>query len=303
MLDLPFLDAYWQAILTTATIMAIAGVGLQVTIASGQFSVVHGALMGIAAYAAGAVAVDHREWPMIVSLLVGMLIAGALGAVLSLFLLRLGGLFLGIATLAIGQGLSIVAASTFPGKAQGFVGAPLNTSLPVAVLCLAVVLVVLGRLRSSRVGLMQLAGGADDAAASSLGISIVRNKIWGFAAGGAIAGLAGALNVQYLGLVTPVDLAFAQELNLLIYVILGGLATPWGPVFGAYAVISALEGLRVAQLDRYWILGLILTAVVVARPEGVLRRWPIGRGSLLLALARDGRRRLTAFGARRPSRR
>ena len=295
MLDLPFLDTYWQAILTTATIMAIAGVGLQVTIASGQFSVIHGALMGIAAYAAGAVAVDHREWPMVVSLLVGMLIAGALGAVLSLLLLRLGGLFLGIATLAIGQGLSIVAASTFPGKAQGFVGAPLNTSLPVALLCLAAVLVVLGRLRSSRVGLMQLAGGADDAAASSLGISIVRNKIWGFTVGGAIAGLAGALNVQYLGLVTPVDLAFAQELNLLIYVILGGMATPWGPVFGAYSVISALEGLRVAQLDRYWILGLILTAVVIARPEGVLGRWPIGRGSLLLAVARAWRRRLAAL--------
>ncbi len=298
MLDIPFLDAYWQAILTTATIMAIAGVGLQVTIASGQFSVIHGALMGMAGYAAGVVAVERSEWPMVVSLAVGVLLASVCGALLSLLLLRLGGLFLGIATLAIGQGVSIVAASTFPGKAQGFVGAPLNTSLPIALLCLAGVLLVLGRLRSSRVGLMQLAGGADEAAASSLGISIVRNKIWGFAVGGGIAGLAGGLNVQYLGLVTPLDLAFAQELNLLIYVILGGMATPWGPVFGAYAVISALEGLRVAQLDRYWILGLILTAVVIARPNGILTRWPIGRGSVLLAVARDWRRHLFAFGSR-----
>jgi len=214
---------------------------------------------------------------------------------------RFGGLFLAIATLAIGQGLSIVAASTFPGKAQGFVGAPLNTTLPVALLCLGGVLVVLGRLRSSRVGLMQLAGGADEVAASSLGISIVRNKIWGFAVGGGIAGLAGALNVQYLGLVTPADLAFAPELNLLIYVILGGLATPWGPVVGSYTVISALEGLRVAQLDRYWILGLLLTVVVIARPEGVLTRWPIGRGSLFLSLARSWRQRFIALAARGPS--
>ena len=301
MLDLPFIDSYWQAILTTATIMAIAGVGLQVTIASGQFSVIHGALMGMASYAAGVVAVDHREWPMVVSLLVGVLVAGSFGALLSVLLLRLGGLFLGIATLAIGQGLSIVAASTFPRKAQGFVGAPLNTTLPVALLCLGGVLVVLGRLRSSRVGLMQLAGGADEVAASSLGISIVRNKIWGFAVGGGIAGLAGALNVQYLGLVTPADLAFAPELNLLIYVILGGLATPWGPVVGSYTVISALEGLRVAQLDRYWILGLLLTVVVIARPEGVLTRWPIGRGSLFLSLARSWRQRFIALAARGPS--
>jgi branched-chain amino acid transport system permease protein len=285
-MTVPFLDAYWQAVLTTAIIMSIAAVGLQVTMSSGQFSVMHSALMGVAGYVGGVLAADHREWPMIVSLVAGMIVSGAMGAAASLLLLRLGGLFLGIATLAIAQGMSIIASTTFPGHAAGFVGAPLRTTLPIAILCLLMVMFVLSRLRSSRAGMSQLAAGADDVAASSLGISVTASKVWGFAAGGAITGLAGALNVQYLGLVTPADLGIGPALNLLIYVVLGGMSTPWGAVLGATGMITMLEALRVADLDRYWVLGLVLAVVVLVRPRGLLTRVPVGHHMPLMQIFR-----------------
>lgn len=285
MTQLPFLDPYWQAVLTTAMIMSIAAVGLQVTLSSGQFSVMHNALMGVAGYVAGGIAVDHAEWPMVASLAAGMVVAGVMGAAVSLLLLRLRGLFLGIATLAIAQGLSVIASTTFPGQAAGFVGAPLRTTLLIALLSLALVMLVLSRLRASRVGIGVLAAGADEVAASSVGISVRLGKLWGFTLGGAIAGLAGGLNVQYLGLVTPHDMSMGPALNLLIYVILGGMSNPWGAVLGATGMITALEALRLADLDRYWILGLLLAVVVLVRPGGLVGRRPVGAGSALVQYA------------------
>lgn len=296
MTSLPLLDPYWQAVLTTAMIMSIAAVGLQVTMSSGQFSVMHNALMGVAGYVAGGIAVDHPEWPMVATLVAGMVVAGAMGAAVSLLLFRLGGLFLGIATLAIAQGLSVIASTTFPGHAAGFVGAPLRTTLPVALISLMVVMLVLSRLRASRAGIGQLAAGADEVAASSLGISVRMSKLWGFTLGGAIAGLAGGLNVQYLGLVTPQDMSMGPALNLLIYVILGGMSSPWGAVLGATGMITALEALRIADLDRYWILGLLLAFVVLVRPGGLLTRWPVGAGS---PFVHHGWRLLARMTARR----
>lgn len=271
------MNSYWASVLTTATILSIAAVGLQITLRSGQFSVVHAALMGLGGYLSGYAA---RDWG--VGFLPGLVLASAVGALVGVLiaalLLRLGGLTLGIATLAIGEGIVIIANTFFPGRADGLIGVPLHTTLPVALGFLALVMLIATRLRAGTSSLSMIASGGDHLAASSLGISTTRVKLWGFGVGGAIAGLAGGLNVFFLGLIIPHDLGFALEMQLLLFVIIGGRATIWGPVLGAFFVTLGTEMLRVATLDRYWILGLLLVVIVLWRPEGVLPRIPLRFG-------------------------
>lgn len=269
------LSGYWESVLTTGGILAVGAVGLQITIASGQFSVMHGALMGLGGYAGGWVAKDLGA-PFVVTLLVGALAGALVGAMASVFLGRLKGLVLGIATLAVGEGLAIVARNFFPGKAQGFLGIPLRTEFWHVLLVLAVVLLFVTRLRFTRLGGALTAAGADATAAESLGISLRLTKLSGFAIGGAVAGIAGAMNSQYLSLVVPQDLAFGFEVRLLIFVILGGMLSPYGAALGAFVVTVGEELLReVSAFDRQWLLGLVLVIVVMVRPAGIFGRLKI----------------------------
>jgi branched-chain amino acid transport system permease protein len=301
------LSYYWQGVIMAAGIAAIAALGLHLTFLSGQFSVMHAAIMGAAAYTAGVVATKDG-WGLWATVALGALVGAGLGGTASLIVRRLEGLLLGIATLAIGQSLAVTATNVkYVGAAVGYSGIPLRTPLwgVAAVLgaCLAVILL----LKRTRAGVALLATGRDPIAAAALGIPTQAIKVAAFAAGGAMAGAAGAMEAQYLGLVMPSDLGFSAEVPLIVYVVIGGVSTPWGAVAGAFGVSIASELLRFTTLDRLWIFGLILTLVALTRPQGLLVRNNIGRpwrdffaNSLPLAGARDGlsqaRRRLSGGG-------
>jgi branched-chain amino acid transport system permease protein len=117
-----------------------------------------------------------------------------------------------------------------------------------------------------------LAAAADPVAAEALAIDPWRVRIIAFAFGSALAGLAGGLYVHYVGLVQPPDLSFGAESLLLIYVVAGGIGTPFGAALGAIGISVLLELLRASEQDRFWILGLILVAVTLLRPQGLLWR-------------------------------
>lgn len=271
------ISPYVDSALTIAGIYAIASVGLQVVISSGQFSIIHGALMGMGGYAAGVATLRyHLSLPL--TMVIAALVAGAVGAVIAAACLRLNWFLISIATLAIGQALSILFNNLSSlGGAFGYGGVPLRTNLAVVAATLAVVVGIAVRVRRSRIGLGMVAVGQDEIAAASLGISPRSTKIWAFALGGAAAGCAGALNVQWLSLVTPRDLGFQFEVQLLFFVVIGGMSSAWGALAGAMIFTLAPELLRFATLDRYWLLGLVLLGTILVRPQGVITRRPVER--------------------------
>ena len=274
---MPFVGDYTESILTLGGIWAIAAVGLQITLASGQFSVMHAALVGVGAYTAGITAAEFgASFPVTVLAAVG--VTAVLGGIASVATLRLVGFLVAIATLAVGQALRIIVTNVdFFGGSLGYSGVPFRTSFLSVVIALAVVLFIASRLRRSQDGLGSVAVGQDEAAALSLGISVTRTKIWAFMLGAGIAGCAGALYIQNISLVTPRNLGFQFEIQLLFFVIIGGMTTPWGAAFGAMAFTFIPEFLRFATLDRFWILGLILVAVMLVKPKGLLTRRPVDR--------------------------
>src|SRR2546423_836777 len=195
------LSSYAQSVFTTGCIYAIVCVGLYITIASGQFSIAHAALMGLGAYTAGVVAVQFN-WPFWSTLFAAAALGCIMGAILGFLLRNMHGILVGVATLAIGQITSLgVSNIDFLGGSLGYAGVPLRTTLWSVVVILAVLMAMLTWLRHTRTGLALVAVGKEPVVAEALGISTLGVRIWAFAVGGALAGIAGGLLVQFLGLV------------------------------------------------------------------------------------------------------
>jgi branched-chain amino acid transport system permease protein len=276
------LDAYWTSIMTLACIYAIAAVGLQMILVSGQFSVMQAAVMACGAYASADVELNAHV-SFVIALLVGVGIAAAIGMLTSIVLLRLGGLFFGIATLAIGQALYYLV-QVIPGLGGpgGLIGVNLTTS-PNMVLFILLGILALFLLARRQVSYVRiLAAGSDAVAAEALAMDPWLIRVAVFTVGSGLAGLAGGLYVHYVGLIQPPDLSFGAESLLLVYVVAGGLTTPFGAVLGALGISVLLELLRASDQDRYWMLGLILVLITLLRPQGVLRRRFLRSRPLLL---------------------
>jgi branched-chain amino acid transport system permease protein len=277
---------YLQSVLVLAFTYSIVTLGLWVTLSSGQFSVAHAALMGLGGYAGGIASVRFGA-PFPVALVAGFGVGGLVGAALTLVLARTSGILLGTVTIAIGQAIALIVRNTDAlGGSQGYSGIPLRTDLAWAAGCALVALAAVLALRRSRVGLAMLAAERDETVAKSLGVSILAVRLWGFAFGGALAGLGGVLLAHNNGIIEPKELSFASEPLFFIFLMVGGVSTPWGAFAGAIGVWWVQELLRFGSTgtflfldrdDRYWILGLLLVAVVLTRPRGGLVRRPLRR--------------------------
>jgi branched-chain amino acid transport system permease protein len=191
---------------------------------------------------------------------------------------------LGVATIAIGQALSMIA-SNIPaiGGSLGYSGVSLETTINWVALFLVIALLVFTFLRRTHLGLALLAVGKEPAVAEALGISSTFVRVWAFAFGGVLTGLAGALQAHWLSVVEPTDLGFANEALIFMYLIVGGLSSPWGAALGAIGINWLLEALKFTGSDRFWILGILLVVVVLSRPQGIIprRNLPAERKSLL----------------------
>ena len=267
-----FVSPYAQGVFVSGGIFAIATIGLYVTITSGQVSVMHQALVGVGGYAAGVASVE-LGLPLVVSLLFGLVAGAIVGGVVALLLREMNGMVLGVATIAIGQALSLIAANIPQlGGSLGYTGISLQTTLTWVVGILVIVMALLSWMRHTHFGLALLAVGKEPAVAEALGMSSTLVRVWAFAVGGALAGIAGGLQAHWLSLVEPTSLGFAYEALLFMYLIIGGVGSPWGALLGAVGVTWLLEALRFTGSGRYWILGLLLVIVIILRPQGLIAR-------------------------------
>jgi branched-chain amino acid transport system permease protein len=160
----------------------------------------------------------------------------------------------------------------------------------VLALCL-VVLFVNFRLRDSRLGRAWIALREDEVAAASMGVPLVRTKLLAYAAGGAFGGISGAFLGPYLQSVNANSFQFGFSIFILAMVILGGLGSIWGVVFGAVLLAfvntrlipDVLDGGAVRsffqdtlKLDftfssiTFGVFGFILVLMMVIRPQGLI---------------------------------
>lgn len=257
-------------------INVILTTGLYVTAMSGQLSMATAAIAGIGGYTA-AVLTTNFGWPFTAAVMFGAASGALVGTFLAAVTVRMQLFILKLTTLAFGEAIAVIAFNIeYIGGANSFTGIPLHTSFAVVMTGLGIALYVAWRFDGSRLGFAARAVRDDPLAASAMGISVLRTRTVTFALGAAICGMGGAIQAHYLLVMNPSELGFYVSLTYIIFLLLGGLHTLWGPVLAAVVLTALPEMLRFAAQYRLILFGLAITVVILFRPDGLVTRTPTG---------------------------
>lgn len=274
------------AILTALSALTAASLNVVYGLA-GQISLGHIAFYGAGAYFAAIVTVDHG-WSPWVALVLTPLATGVAGGLLAVPAFRTSGIYFAIVTLAVGIVVHIVMINwvDVTHGPQGMPGVPYlpEVSLPGLTLdfsdhkTLALGLWALvgcwiamtAWLLRTRLGDAWIAIRENERLARSLGVPSYRMKVVAQAIAAAGAGLAGALLGFYLGIVSPATFAPMESLMILVIVVVGGAGRLIGPVAGAVVLTTVPEWLRFADELRLILFGLVLLAIVMFLPGGLV---------------------------------
>ena len=264
------LSDYAASVLIFAGIDVIMALSFYLPASAGQLSAGQGGFMALGAYTAAYLTVQQQA-PFWLALAAGGLTGGIVGLAVGFPALRLRGLYLILVTFGFGEMIRVffLNAAALGGPA-GFGGiAPLTTLYHVYGL-LAVLLYFFARVSRSRMGRAFAALRDDEAAAEAMGVNSTYVKLVAFSAGGVIAGLGGALYAHYALFIDPEAFGVGRSLFTMLYAILGGLGSFWGPVAGA-AILSILpELLRWVKEWREILYGALVLLIMIFRPQGLV---------------------------------
>jgi branched-chain amino acid transport system permease protein len=255
---------------------AILALSLYAVVALGQLSLGQAAFMGIGAYV-GAVFSVKLGLPFEAALLAAMIAPAFVAAIVGIPTLRLTGVYLAIATIGLGEVLRIIYLnSPYLGGALGLSGIPNRANGWIIYGLLAVILLAFQLIMRSRIGRAVEAIREDEDAAAVMGINVAGDKMAALILSAALAGLGGALNAHYSSFISPGEFGFENAVAILSYVVLGGVATPFGPVVGAFLLTALPEILRSLHELRGVFNGLIIVLVMILLPKGLLG-WRVRR--------------------------
>ncbi len=304
-------SSYMLYVLNIIGIYSIAVIGLNLLIGyTGQISLGHGAFFGVGAYAA-AILGTKAGLPFIVTVPAAGLITALVGIIFGLPSARLKHLYLLIATLA-GQFIIeyvLVQWDTLTGGAEGILlpgasifGIDLGTDKKffyvVFVLFVAMTWFAVNIVRT-RYGRAFIAVRDNDLAAEGMGIPIFRYKLLAFAISSFYAGFAGALFAYYMMAITPEPFNLWLSIEYIAMIIIGGLGSIPGSVFGAIFIVLLNETLThitdilmnlgtsvgaaitIAPLKEF-VFGLAIVIFIIFEPKGIAEVWRIVRSSFRL---------------------
>ncbi len=307
----PFVSgAYILYIIITIGIYAIAAIGLNLLIGyTGQISLGHGAFFGVGAYAA-AILATKMGVPFLIAVPAAGVITALVGMVFGIPSVRLKHLYLCIATLA-GQ---IILEYVFV-QWESLTGGAAGISIPTASLfgidlgsdrnfffvvfvCFAVMTWMAVNLIRTRYGRAFIAIRDNDQAAEGMGIPIFLYKLLSFAISSFYAGFAGALYAYYMMSITPEPFSLWLSIEYIAMIIIGGLGSIPGAVFGTVFVVVLNEvlsliteflmnigttgmGITIAPL-REFAYGLAIVLFIIFEPKGLAEVWRIVRSNFRL---------------------
>ena len=270
---------------------------------SGELSLGHAGFMSIGAYTGAIVSgwllnafgVDNTLLRLILAIVAGGLNAGVIGALIGIPVLRLRGDYLAIVTLAFGEIIRNLVNVLYIGVADGSLcfsflnkrmpegvtmlvdgakGAvkikPVSTFTVGFVLVLITLAVVLN-LTNSRAGRAIKATRDNRIAAESMGVPVTKYKMMSFVTAAVLAGMAGALYGLNSSTVVPTQFTFNQSINVLVFVVLGGLGNVLGSVISATFLTVLPEVLREFADYRMLVYAVVLILVMIFTNNPMIR--------------------------------
>jgi branched-chain amino acid transport system permease protein len=301
-------NAFLVTLFTRIVILGMAATTLNLILGyGGMVSFGHAVYLGIGGYAVGILAYEgvlsgFVQWP--VAILVSALFALIVGALS----LRTRGVYFIMITLAFAQlvyyfgvgldrygaddGLSIRQRSQFDGLLD------LTNRTQFYYLCFVLLLATIyltWRLVNSRFGMVIQGARSNDRRMRAIGFPTFRYRLTAFVIAGATCGLAGALLANHTGFISPATMHWTRSGDLIVMVVLGGMASSFGPLIGALVLLSLEEALPIlirtvasplfgdaaVRMAEYWqiVLGPMFLLVVLFARGGI--------DGLLVGLRRD----------------
>src|SRR6266853_6754552 len=289
---LPFViqDSYWRTNLIVCAINIMLAIGLDFILGyAGQLNLGHSAFYGIGAYAS-TLLVMKLGVPFWMAFVLGMVLSGAAGMLLSIFAVRLRGHYLAIASLGFAV-ITYQVLLNWISLTQGPLGIyAIPPPPPIALPGLPAVdfhdlrnlfylvsgfallsYLLLDQLIRSPIGETLTAIREDEVSAASLGINCGAWKVFAFGVGSAVAGAAGCFYAGFVGTLVPDAFFITESFTILAMVVVGGMGTLIGSLCGAILLTMLPELLRGIGDLRLVVYGVAVTLVVLFIPGGIVQ--------------------------------
>jgi len=292
---------FFLLIIIYSAIYALMAIGQNlITGYTGMLSLCQAGFFAIGSYAT-AILTTGAGWSFWATLPVSAVLAALFGVLIGLPTLRLKGDYLAIATLGFGEIVRNVLNNwdSLTGGPMGIQRIPMATIFNITIspykkvgfLILVVVMVVISyylfeRLGRSRMGRALQAIRDDEIAAASMGIHVTKYKVWAFAIGASVAGIAGSFQSVFALSVTPNSYTFMVSIMVLCIVVLGGMGNFAAVILGAFIIqlisyfpqLTGLSSIIPPQFKQI-LFGLILVVMMIWRPQGIIggRSYRVGQ--------------------------
>lgn len=280
----PLAPPYVLHVAIVVLIQAVYAEALYVIMRMGYLSFGHAGYIAVGAYTSALLAtqLDVSVW---LGFLAGGVVAAVLAWALGAVTLKLRGIYFSLSVFAFAEVVNAVfrAIDRFGGPA-GIAGVPrpmffgtrLNTHLGfyyVVLVGALVSLVFLYRIAGTRFGFTLLALRTRDteALAESVGIDAARYKTLAFVVSCFFCGFMGAIHAHYLRFVSPFVFTFFLSTDLVIYNMVGGLGSFWGPLAGSVLLTALGEQLFAAGYYKSLVYAVVLLVVILALPGGLIQ--------------------------------
>ena len=274
----------FQATMVLAYAIALLGLNM-LTGYNGQISLGHGAFFALGAYAAG-ILMEHAGAPYWATVPAAAVVCLAVGYLFGRPALKLEGLYLALATFALGvampQLLKYKHLEAWTGGVQGIVlikpdapfGLPLSQDQWLYVFALGVTVVmflIAHNLLSSGTGRAMRAIRDHAMAAEAMGVDNRHYKSMTFGVSAAYTGVGGALSAIAVQFVSPDSFTLFLSISLLVGIVVGGVGTLWGAFFGAIFIMFVPNlAEQVSKAAPWAVYGVVLIAIMFAMPGGVM---------------------------------
>lgn len=264
-------------------IYSIVGLGLNLLLGySGLISLGTAGFMGLGAYVSGYLT-TQLNWNFLVALVVGVVVAAIIGVLVGFVSLRVAGTYLGIATLCVSEILrkTYEELDVFTGGFSGMTAKyPLGLGRTGTYILLTIVLVLIMMLThnlvNGQVGRAMHAMRGSEVCAQAMGINLLKYRLMVFAIATAYAALGGVLYIHFIKYSYPSLWVMMLSLNILAAIVIGGLRSIYGTVFGAFIVFAIPDMLLkripvIGNIDGlpYVFSGVLIILVIMLYPNGV----------------------------------
>lgn len=283
----PFLfSSYQTSIMITALMYVMLGLGLNIVVGlAGLLDLGYVAFYAVGAYFY-ALMNHHFGLGFWVALPLSGALAATFGILLGFPVLRLRGDYLAIVTLGFGEIIRLILEnwnelSYGPSGIAG-ISRPSTFGIQltlqqhmvylyyIMIMLVIFTMLVVGRLRNSRIGRAWIALREDEIACQAMGIDKTRTKLMAFALGATWAGFVGCILAAKTTFINPASFTFMESAMILSIVVLGGMGSIVGVMVGAFILILLPEYLRAFSEYRMLAFGASMVLIMVFRPQGII---------------------------------